>query len=86
MCSACSGDYENPDVTTDRESTEDECNLAILLGAEAEESESCTHELPDGSSAGSINLALCGVECGLCGAFLMSLNPFVSRELRVEVN
>lgn len=43
MCSNCSGDYENPDVTQwDREATEDECNEAIALGAQQEDDPVCT--------------------------------------------
>ena len=47
MCSNCSGDYENPDMTDwpDRDSTEQEALEAIDLEAEEEERQAERREL-----------------------------------------
>ena len=58
MCSNCSGDYENPDMTQ----------------WEDFETDTCTHTWPNGTPASHINLETCYVECAICGQPLADIN------------
>ena len=94
MCSACSGDYEDPDMTNADNDELEECQHTDLVQWNAslgkfvcpicscDEQLVCTHHDANGTPTTSINLATMYLECAICGDVLLDMNPCVSPQFR----